>query len=74
MPLSNKPQQVSDTVWYYEEGRSVAMVVEHWDESGRLIGQPIQFRIPWPMLEKSVMRKQQARAIAKAKRDVRKRR
>lgn len=73
--LSLKPQNISDTAWYYEEGRSVAMVVEHRDANGALIGgTPLQFRIPWRMLETSVMRKQQSRAIAKAKRDVRKRR
>jgi len=63
MRLSLKPQTISDTAWYYEEGRGIDVIVEHRAADGSLIGgEPLHVRIPWSKLEASVLRKHEDRA------------
>lgn len=62
MALSLKPQIVSETAWYYEEGRGIAVIVEHRDVTGALVGDgPLTVRIPWSKLQASCLRKHEDR-------------
>jgi hypothetical protein len=63
---SLEPQNVSDSVWYYEEGRHISVVVRTWDFKPSQIvdGGTIQFDIPLQMLERSLMRMPRKKRIA----------
>lgn len=52
---SDEPQEVSESVWYYEEGRKLGFVVRTQDFN-KSSGETIQFSVPLRMLEKSLAR------------------
>lgn len=53
---SRSPQQVSEHVWYYEDGRKLLFVVESAHFEKNTIAQTLQFKVPLSMLEKSLTR------------------
>jgi len=55
MPPSLSPQKISKTAWYYENKRSLLVLVECYDKTGTY-HQTIQFRIPLSMLKRSLKR------------------
>ena len=63
--LSRNPQQISDTVWYYEDPQGLVVLHEVRDKGQYL--RTDQFTIPWAMVRASVARKD-APAAKKAKR------
>ena len=62
MKQSREPQEISEHVWYYENGRKLTFVVEsaHLERSttGTLAtcAGTVQFNVPLRMLEKSLAR------------------
>jgi len=57
MKQSLRPQNVSKSVWYYEEGRKLTFVVCAHDFTPKYAdGGIIEFKVPISMLEKSIAR------------------
>ena len=60
MRRSLDPQDVSDQVWYYEEGRYLTFVVRAGNIPHDVAG-TVQFRVPLRMLENSLARSPRAK-------------
>jgi hypothetical protein len=56
MAQSLEPQQVSEHVWYYEEGRKLTFVVESGYLERNTVADTVVFQVPLSMLEKSLAR------------------
>ena len=58
LALSLRPQHIKPDAWYYEEPKSVTVVV--WTSFDRALSKgeqvPVQIKVPWHMLGKSLKR------------------
>lgn len=61
--LSDKPQEINEHNWYYEDPDDIDLCHESFDNEGNYIDTE-HIKIPWKMLEISLLRRNNARSKA----------